>query len=119
MTQRLAALGAVLLRCNLPLSVGLVWLTNPLTIPAIFYIAYQVGALVIDVPVKEVEFEISFEWLQTGLTMVWKPLVVRVNRPSFSVSLRQCVVGELAQFPPHRREFGPRLQLVFGVSGRK
>ena len=72
----LAALGAVLLRCNLPLSVGLVWLTNPLTIPAIFYIAYQVGALVIDVPVKEVEFEISFEWLQTGLTMVWKPLVV-------------------------------------------
>jgi uncharacterized protein (DUF2062 family) len=46
----LAALAAVLLRCNLPLSVALVWLTNPLTVPAIFFIAYQVGALIIDVP---------------------------------------------------------------------
>ncbi len=72
----LAALGAVLLRCNLPLSVGLVWITNPLTVPAIFYIAYQVGALLIDVPVKDVQFEVSLEWLQNGLSSVWKPLVV-------------------------------------------
>ncbi len=72
----LAALGAVLLRCNLPLSVGLVWITNPLTIPAIFYVAYQVGALVIDVPVKDVEFALTAEWVGSGLQKVWKPLVV-------------------------------------------
>ena len=51
----LAALLAVLLSCNLPLSVGLVWITNPVTMPAIFYMSYKVGALLIDVPVKEVE----------------------------------------------------------------
>ena len=72
----LAALGAVLLRCNLPLSVGLVWITNPLTVPAIFFLAYQVGALVIDVPIKDVEFALTLEWFQTGLLRVWKPLVV-------------------------------------------
>jgi uncharacterized protein (DUF2062 family) len=57
----LAALGAVMLRCNLPISVGLVWITNPLTVPAIFYLAYQVGALIIDVPLKEVEFVLSVQ----------------------------------------------------------
>ncbi|MFT4769419.1 MAG: hypothetical protein ACI8RN_002564 [Glaciecola sp.] len=72
----LAALGAVLLRCNLPISVGLVWITNPLTVPAIFYLAYQVGALIIDVPLKEVEFVLSVQWLQEELQRVWRPLLV-------------------------------------------
>jgi uncharacterized protein (DUF2062 family) len=71
----LAAAGAVLLRCNLPLSVALVWVTNPLTVPAIFFIAYRVGALVIDVPVENVEFALTFEWFQHGLLRVWKPLL--------------------------------------------
>ncbi|MFT7289375.1 MAG: hypothetical protein ACI87W_003505 [Halieaceae bacterium] len=71
----LAALGAVLLRCNLPLAVGLVWITNPVTVPAIFFLAYQVGALIIDVPVKEVEFSLSIEWLRGGLLKVWRPLL--------------------------------------------
>jgi uncharacterized protein (DUF2062 family) len=72
----IAALAAVLLRCNLPLSVGLVWLTNPLTVPAIFFLAYQVGALIIDVPVMDVQFEVSIEWLETTLVKIWRPLVV-------------------------------------------
>ena len=40
-----AALVALLVRCNLPLAVGLVWLTNPVTMPPLFYMAYRVGAL--------------------------------------------------------------------------
>ncbi|WP_439101669.1 DUF2062 domain-containing protein [Congregibacter sp.] len=72
----LAALGAILLRCNLPISVGLVWITNPLTVPAIFYLAYQVGALIIDVPIKEVEFVLSIQWINEELQRVWRPLVV-------------------------------------------
>jgi uncharacterized protein (DUF2062 family) len=72
----LAAAGAVLLRCNLPLSVGLVLITNPITFPAIFFLAYQVGALIIDVPVRDVEFALTVEWFQHGLIRVWKPLLV-------------------------------------------
>lgn len=72
----LAALAAVILRCNLPLSVGLVWATNPLTAPAIFYLAYRVGALLIDVPVGELEFSFSLAWLEERLELVWRPFLL-------------------------------------------
>ena len=72
----IAALAAVLLRCNLPLSVGLTWITNPLTAPAIFYLAYSVGALLMDVPVSELQFSFSIEWLQERLQVVWRPLLL-------------------------------------------
>lgn len=71
-----AALMAILLRCNLPLSISLVWITNPVTMPAIFFISYKVGALIIDVPVRDVEFELSFYWMTHSLIAIWKPFLV-------------------------------------------
>jgi uncharacterized protein len=71
-----AAALAVLLRCNLPLSVGLVWITNPVTMPAIFYLAYRLGAMIIEVPVREVEFELSFYWLSHHLQAIWQPFLL-------------------------------------------
>jgi uncharacterized protein len=72
----LAAILAVLLRCNLPLSVALVWITNPVTMPAIFYVSYRVGALLIDVPVQVAEFELSTAWISARIGMLWKPLLL-------------------------------------------
>lgn len=71
-----AASLAVLLRCNLPLSVGLVWITNPVTMPAIFYLAYRLGAMVVEVPVQSVEFELSFYWLTHHLKAIWQPFLL-------------------------------------------
>lgn len=71
-----AAALAVLMRCNLPLSVSLVFITNPVTMPPIFYMAYQLGALIIDVPVKEVVLEVGFHWLTNSLAHVWKPFLL-------------------------------------------
>jgi uncharacterized protein (DUF2062 family) len=71
-----AAAMALLLRCNLPLSVCLVWVTNPLTMPALFYLAYEVGALLIDVPVTAVKFELSFHWLSNTLGNIWEPFLL-------------------------------------------
>jgi len=72
----IAALLSVRLRCNLPLSVGLVWITNPVTIPAIFYLSYRVGALILNTPMEVVEFELSFAWLAEGLNGIWKPFLL-------------------------------------------
>jgi len=71
-----AALCALLLRCNLPLSVCLVWVTNPLTMPALFFMAYEVGALIINVPVTEVKFALSFHWISHTLVTIWRPFLL-------------------------------------------
>lgn len=71
-----AAALAVLFRCNLPLSVGLVWITNPVTLPAIFFLAYKLGAMIIGVPLQPLEFELSFHWLAHRLQDVWQPFLL-------------------------------------------
>lgn len=74
----LAAAGAILFRVNLPISVALVWVTNPLTMPPLFYIAYLVGAWVLDVPLvfSQNDFQLSWEWLGEQLLQVWEPFLL-------------------------------------------
>lgn len=72
----LAALFAVALQVHLPISVGLVWVTNPLTMPPIFYFAYRLGCWVTSQPVGDFHVELSIDWLMTGLADVWQPLLV-------------------------------------------
>lgn len=72
----LAAALALLLRCNLPLSVGLVWITNPITMPAMFFLAYSVGALMFDVPMQPMEFELNLQWLRESIGAIWRPLLL-------------------------------------------
>lgn len=69
-----AAFLAFLLRCNLPLSVALVWITNPLTIPAIFYFTYKVGCYLLNTPVLEMKMEFTTEWFSSQLANIWQPL---------------------------------------------
>ncbi|MDT8896555.1 DUF2062 domain-containing protein [Halomonas sp. I1] len=59
----LAALGAWLMRANLPLSVGLVWITNPLTMPLIFYGNYRLGAWLLDSPIRAAPDRLSTRWI--------------------------------------------------------
>jgi len=72
----LAAAGALIFRVNLPLSIALVWITNPITMPPIFYFAYLVGTWVLDTPVMEVEFSLTWHWLKTGLLSIWQPFLL-------------------------------------------
>ena len=71
-----AAILAVALSCNLPLSVSLVFITNPITMAPVFFMAYQIGALIVDVPLKDVQFELSFFWLSHSLAAIWKPFLL-------------------------------------------
>lgn len=56
----LAAGGAILWGVNLPIAVATVWITNPVTMPVLFYVAYYVGSRLLGLP--PVEFGTSFSW---------------------------------------------------------
>lgn len=72
----LAAAAAIPLRVNLPISVALVWITNPFTMPPIFYGCYKVGAWVLGTPIQNIEFELTLEWLMTQLDGIWAPFLL-------------------------------------------
>ena len=67
---------AIAWRCNMPVAIVCVRITNPLTMGPMFYGAYKLGALVLDLPVQEMEFEISWNWLQTQLGAIWEPFLL-------------------------------------------
>ncbi|MFW2373209.1 MAG: DUF2062 domain-containing protein [Gammaproteobacteria bacterium] len=72
----LAAATAIIIRSNLPISVALVWISNPVTMPPLFYFAYKLGALMLGTPVMELSFEFSMEWLGNEMSIIWKPFLL-------------------------------------------
>ena len=72
----LAAGLAIYSRVNLPISVGLVWITNPLTMPPMYYFCYELGQLILGGTLQDVHFELSIEWLQTVLGEIWQPFLL-------------------------------------------
>jgi hypothetical protein len=58
----IAAAAAILFRVNLPISVALVWLSNPLTFAPMYYLAYRVGSWILSVPDHAPNIEYFLEW---------------------------------------------------------
>ena len=70
----LAAGGAIIFRANIAISVALVWITNPFTMPVIFGFAYLVGVWTLGQDAQAAEFEFSLEWLAANdfwLPFLW------------------------------------------------
>ncbi len=72
----LSAAVAIPTRVNLPISVVLVWITNPLTMPPMFYGTYRLGAWLLNKPTMNIEFQISWDWLSTTLAYIWQPFLL-------------------------------------------
>ncbi|WP_395344056.1 DUF2062 domain-containing protein [Ningiella sp. W23] len=66
----LSAAAAIGFRVNLPLSIATVWITNPLTMPPIFYSAYLVGSTVLGTEMTEFQFELSWQWVISSLSTI-------------------------------------------------
>jgi uncharacterized protein (DUF2062 family) len=72
----MAACLAIWWRANLPIALAVIWISNPLTIPAQFFMAYKVGAATLAQPPLDMQFELSWHWLQTEFEYIWKPLLL-------------------------------------------
>jgi len=86
-----AAVLAFLVRANLPISVTLVWVSNPITMPPIFYFTYLVGAEILQVPLPDIEFEFSMEWFIQEFGAIWQPLLLG----SLLVGLISAIAGNV------------------------
>ncbi len=77
MQMILAAAVAIYFRVNLPLSVSTVWLTNPITMPPLFYICYKTGTSMLNVPADpSLVFDLSTDWFLGTLSRVWQPFLL-------------------------------------------
>ena len=70
----IAAFFALRFNANLPLSVALVWFSNPVTMPPIFYAEYLLGAWILDMPAYPFEFQLSFSWIKDKLFQIGLPM---------------------------------------------
>lgn len=66
----LSAFAAIIFKVNLPLSVGLVWISNPITMPPLFYACYKLGELILGPTGHEFAFELSWDWLVHSISTI-------------------------------------------------
>lgn len=76
MQMIVAAILAVRFNATLPLSVVLVWITNPVTIPFIFFFNYVVGSLLLQQPLAFKDFHFSYDWVMSQIEIIWLPMLL-------------------------------------------
>jgi uncharacterized protein (DUF2062 family) len=71
----LAAPSAIIFSANLPVSIALVWITNPITMPPIFYGCYKLGAWILDVSIEK-DFVMSLDYVWQVFSTIWQPFLL-------------------------------------------
>jgi len=67
---------AILFRMNLPIAVVFSLFSNPLTIPPLYFFAYQIGSKLLGLQEEKVEFSFSWDWISNTLVHIWEPLLL-------------------------------------------
>lgn len=88
----LAAVTAILLRVNLPLSIVLVWISNPITLAPQMILAYKVGAKVLHESIGPIHFEMSLRWMGSTLMQSWEEMLLGC----FILATAAAILGYLA-----------------------
>jgi len=72
----IAAVLAFYFCANLPISVALVWITNPLTMPPMFYFAYLLGLWSLGRPSPSTDFEFSVDSVMDNFVTIGEPFLL-------------------------------------------
>ena len=76
-------------RCNVPVAIAFVWISNPVTMAPIMYFNYRVGTWILNQPSTVKEIHMSLTWLSEQLSMIWQPLLLG----SLSIGLTLGMLG--------------------------
>ena len=85
----LAAALAIYFRVNLPISVVLVWISNPITVPPLVIFCYKLGALILGVELLDFPDTLTWAWVKSQLAIFWAPFLLGC----FTVSTILSVTG--------------------------
>ena len=72
----LAAALAIFFNVNIPIAVALVWITNPLTMPVMFYGAYLLGAKLLHHTPQKFVFEANWHWIESSIATIGPPFLL-------------------------------------------
>jgi len=67
---------AIIFRVNIVIAVAMVWISNPITMPPMFYAAYSVGNLFFDIPIEAKATEFNIKTLVAELKHGWQPFLL-------------------------------------------
>jgi uncharacterized protein (DUF2062 family) len=70
----LAAPSAIIFSANLPVSITLVWITNPITMLPIFYGCYKLGAWIFGISIEK-DFAMSLECVWQAFDTILQPFL--------------------------------------------
>jgi len=73
------------LRFNVPLALLLCWITNPLTMPIIYFTEYKIGAFLLNIKIDT--FDSSLEWIFDNLGSIFIPLYTGALVLSLTLSI--------------------------------
>lgn len=72
----IAATAAFYFRANLAISVALVWITNPFTMPPMFYFSYYIGLLLLGNDIPSNDFELNIDSILSSLGDIGGPFLL-------------------------------------------
>ncbi|MBL1140998.1 MAG: DUF2062 domain-containing protein [Proteobacteria bacterium] len=67
---------AIIFRMNLPIAVLSSFVSNPITIPPLFFFTYRLGVNILGIKEKNVDFSFSWDWFGNTLIHIWEPLLL-------------------------------------------
>jgi hypothetical protein len=72
----MSALAALALRINIPVAAVTTWVSNPLTVGPMFYFAYRLGVIILDIPPQPFEMALTLDWVTHTFVNIWQPMLL-------------------------------------------
>jgi uncharacterized protein (DUF2062 family) len=75
MQMLVAVMLALVARVNIPIAAIGVWVTNPFTMVPLFYLAYRLGAAMLNMPIEPWPIDFNFSGFSQDMGGIWKAML--------------------------------------------